>query len=471
MGSDTGATGSPPVEATHGTLGADGPQLTPPPVGDPAFDDHHPPSAELVSDCVHCGFCLPTCPTYVLWGEEMDSPRGRIYLMQSGLDGEPLSDSMVDHFDACLGCMACVTACPSGVQYDKLIEATRAQVERRHRRAPTDRLLRATIFALFPYPRRLRLVRPVLRAYQRTGLQRLVQRSGLLARFTPSLAALEALAPPIRTADPLPGLVPAQGERRAVVGMLTGCVQGAFFPEVNAATARVLSAEGCDVVIPLGQGCCGALSVHNGREDEAVRFARRTIDAFAATGVSHVVVNAAGCGSSMKEYAELLADDPAYAARAADFAAMVRDVSEILVEFGPLAQRHPMPVVAAYHDACHLAHAQGVRLQPRSLLTGIPGLELREIADPEICCGSAGIYNVLNPEPARELGDRKAANIAATGASLLVTANPGCLMQVAASLERVGNQIAMAHTVEVLDASLRGLSLEQFGITPPSEGA
>jgi len=367
--------------------------------------------------------------------------------------------------------MACVTACPSGVQYDKLIEATRAQVERRHRRALPDRLLRATIFTLFPYPSRLRLVRPVLRAYQRSGLQRLVQRTGLLDRLAPSLAAMEALAPPIRAAEPLPPLVPAQGERRAVVGMLTGCVQGAFFPGVNSATARVLSAEGCDVVIPRDQGCCGALSVHNGREAEAVRFARRTIDAFSAAGVSHVVVNAAGCGSSMKEYAELLADDPAYATRAADFAATVRDVSEILIELGPVAQRHPMPVVAAYHDACHLAHAQGIRLQPRALLSGIPGLELREIADPEICCGSAGIYNILNPEPARELGDRKAANIAATGAALLVTANPGCLMQVAASLERLGNQIAMAHTVEVLDASLRGLSLEQFGITPPSEGA
>jgi len=457
MSNDTAPTGGAPVGATHGTLGDGGPQLTPAPAGRPAFDDHHPPSAELVSDCVHCGFCLPTCPTYVLWGEEMDSPRGRIYLMQSGLDGEPLSDSMVQHFDACLGCMACVTACPSGVQYDKLIEATRAQVERRHRRAPADRLLRATIFALFPYPRRLRVVRPVLRAYQRTGLQRLVQRSGLLQRFAPSLAAMEALAPPVRAVEALPALVPAHGERRAVVGMLTGCVQGAFFPGVNAATARVLSAEGCDVVVPRNQGCCGALSVHNGREKEAVRFARATIDAFAATGVSYVVVNAAGCGSSMKEYAELLADDPAYASRAADFAATVRDVSEILVELGPIAQRHPMPVVAAYHDACHLAHAQGVRLQPRSLLTGIPGLELREIADPEICCGSAGIYNVLNPEPARELGDRKAANIAATGATLLVTANPGCLMQVAGSLDRLGTRVAMAHTVEVLDASIRGL--------------
>jgi glycolate oxidase iron-sulfur subunit len=364
--------------------------------------------------------------------------------------------------------MACVTACPSGVQYDRLIEATRAQVERRHRRPVTDRLLRGTIFALFPHPRRLRLLRGPLAAYQRTGLQRLVQRSGLLRRLSPSLAAMEALAPPVRRSPRLPETVAARGPRRAVVGMLTGCVQREFFPDVNAATARVLAMEGCDVVIPRGQGCCGALSVHNGRESEARAFARRTIDTFDAAGVEHVVVNAAGCGSSMKEYAELLADDPAYADRARRFATAVRDVSELLTELGPIAGRNPLPVTVAYHDACHLAHAQGVRSQPRELLRGIPGLELREIADPEICCGSAGIYNLLHPEPARELGDRKARNVLATGAELLVTANPGCLMQVAASLQRLGGRIAMAHTVEVLDASLRGLPPERLG-TPVAQ--
>jgi glycolate oxidase iron-sulfur subunit len=417
---------------------------------------------------VHCGFCLPTCPTYVLWGEEMDSPRGRIYLMQSGLQGEPLSDAMVGHFDACLGCMACVTACPSGVQYDRLIEATRAQVERRHRRSPRDRLLRASIFALFPHPRRLRMMRGPLAMYQRSGLQRLVRRSGVLDRLPPALAAMEGLAPTVRRAPRIPPRVAARGPRRAVVGMLTGCVQREFFPGVNAATARVLAMEGCDVVAPAHQGCCGALSVHNGREREAMTFARRTIDTFDAAGVEYVVVNSAGCGSSMKEYAELLADDPAYADRARRFATAVRDVSELLTELGPIAGRNPLPVTVAYHDACHLAHAQGVRSQPRELLRGIPGLELREIADPEICCGSAGIYNLLHPEPARELGDRKARNVLATGAELLVTANPGCLMQVAASLQRLGGRIAMAHTVEVLDASLRGLPPERLG-TPVAQ--
>ncbi len=433
------------------------PVSLPSPVVRGAFDEHHPPDPALVGDCVHCGFCLTTCPTYSLWGEEMDSPRGRIYLMKQGLEGEPMSDSMVQHWDACLGCMACVTACPSGVQYDKLIEATRSQVERNYERAPADRLLRATIFSVFPHPRRLRMLRGPLRIYQRLGLDRMVRRSGLLERLTPRLAAMESLTPRLTRTERVPERTPATGPRRAVVGMLTGCVQGQFFPGVNAATARVLAAEGCEVVVPRNQGCCGALSVHNGRETEAQAYARRTIDQFEGAGVDFVVVNAAGCGSTMKEYADLLADDPDYAERAARFEAAVRDISEILAELGPVAPRHPLELSVAYHDACHLAHAQGIRAQPRALLRAIPGLELREIADADLCCGSAGIYNILNPEPARELGNRKAANIVATGASLLVTANPGCLMQVAGGLERAGSQIAMAHTIEVLDASIRGL--------------
>jgi glycolate oxidase iron-sulfur subunit len=422
-----------------------------------AFDARRPPSAELIGDCVHCGFCLPTCPTYALWGEEMDSPRGRIYLMKAGLEGEPMTDSMVQHFDACLGCMACVTACPSGVQYDALIEATRAQVERHHRRDPRDRALRTAIFALFPYKRRLRLLRGPLRLFQASGLQQLVERRRVLERISPRLATMAGLAPRLTKAERLPGRVPAAGTRRAVVGLLTGCVQGEFFPQVNAATARVLAAEGCDVVVPRRQGCCGALSVHNGREAEARRFARRLIDTFEAAGVEAVVVNAAGCGSSMKEYATLLEDDRVYAERAQRFASRTRDIAEFLVELGPVARRHPLPVHVAYHDACHLGHAQGIRSQPRELLHGIPGLEVREIPEAELCCGSAGVWNILNPEPARELGDRKARNIATTGAALMVTANPGCLMQVRSSLRRQGADIGLAHTVEVLDTSIRGL--------------
>jgi len=424
----------------------------------PAFDHHRPPRLDVIQECVHCGFCLPTCPTYVLWGEEMDSPRGRIHLMAQGLDGAPMSESLVQHIDACLGCMACVTACPSGVRYDLLIEATRAQVERRHRRPPAERAIRSAVFAVFPYPSRLRLLRGPLSVYQRTGLPGLVRRSGVLERISPALATMDAIAPPVTPRVRLPERVAARGPRRAVVGMLTGCVQREFFPGVNAATARVLALEGCDVVIPQAQGCCGALSAHVGREEEARRFARRLIDTFEFAGVEQVVVNSAGCGSVMKEYGELLADDPRYAERAGRLAGRVRDVSELLTELGPAAERHSLPVSVAYHDACHLGHAQGVRAQPRELLRAVPGLVLREIAEAELCCGSAGVYNLLNPQPARELGDRKAANVMRTGADLLVTANPGCLLQVGAALRRSGRDLPMAHTVQVLDASLRGLA-------------
>ncbi|WP_344679949.1 (Fe-S)-binding protein [Saccharopolyspora taberi] len=431
-------------------------------MADKAFDALHPPQRELIDDCVHCGFCLPSCPTYDLWGEEMDSPRGRIYLMKEGLEGEPMSDSMVGHFDACLGCMACVTACPSGVQYGTLITETRAQVERRHERSRWEKALRAAIFALFPYPRRLRAMRGPLALYQRLRLGALARRSGLLAKLPESLQAMESLAPPIRRAPRLGHRVPARGKRRATVGMVTGCVQGAFFPEVNAATARVLAAEGCDVVIPPAQGCCGALSEHSGREEEAVRFARELLDVFEKSDVDYVVVNSAGCGSTLKEYPRLLRDDPVQAERAERFSARVRDISELLAELGPVARRHPLPVRAAYHDACHLAHGQGIRSQPRELLLGIPGVELREINRGELCCGSAGVYNLLQPEAARELGDRKADNVLDTGADLLVSANPGCAMQIRTALERRGEKLAMAHTVEVLDASIRGLGVERL---------
>jgi glycolate oxidase iron-sulfur subunit len=393
----------------------------------------------LVDTCVHCGFCLPTCPTYQLWGQEMDSPRGRIQLMKLGLEGAPLTDATVTHIDRCLGCMACVTSCPSGVRYDALITAKRAEVETGHPRSWRERVLRTAIFQLFPYPRRLRALRGPMRLAQRARLDRAAGRLGGM----PSLAAMATLAPRLGRRQRLPARVPARGPRRAVVGMLLGCVQREFFPQVNAATARVLAAEGCEVVIPPQQGCCGALSLHSGRRDEAVRFARRTAAVFAAAGVEAVVVNAAGCGSAMKEYGELGVDSPP-----------VRDLSEFLVELGPVATRHPVPVTVAYHDACHLSHAQRIRSQPRQLLAAVPELALREIPDGEICCGSAGVYNLLQPAAARELGDRKAAGVAATGAELLVSANPGCAMQIAAALRRAGAPLPVAHVAEVLDASL-----------------
>ncbi|HLK94473.1 MAG TPA: heterodisulfide reductase-related iron-sulfur binding cluster [Nocardioidaceae bacterium] len=410
----------------------------------------------MLGDCVHCGFCLPTCPTYSLWGEEMDSPRGRIHLVEQAARSGQLPESTVGHLDACLGCMACVTACPSGVKYDQIIERARAEVETTYQRPRGQRALREAIFALFPYPRRLRVMRGPLAVYQRSGLQRLVRRSGLLERLPNTLQTMEGVAPTIRARTSLPERIPARGTRRAVVGMLTGCVQREFFPGVNDATARVLAAEGCDVVVPQSQGCCGALSVHSGRKAEAQRFARRLLDSFADAGVEWVVVNSAGCGSSMKEYGELLADDPHYAEAAAGFAAKVRDITELLVELGPVAPRHPLPVTVAYHDACHLAHAQGVRTPPRALLGAIPELTVMEIGEGGMCCGSAGVYNLLNPRPARQLGDRKAEHVAATGADLLVTANPGCLLQISSALSRAGTSMSTAHTVEVLDASIAG---------------
>ena len=413
---------------------------------------------ELLDDCVHCGFCLPACPTYDLWGEEMDSPRGRIDLMRQLQSGGPLTDAVVGHFDACLGCLACVPACPSGVRYDRLIEETRELVEESRPRSRRERLVRTMIFALFPYPRRLAAARPLLALYQRSGLSRLVR--PLLERLSPPVAAMERLAPPIASAPRLPQKVAARGTRRAVVGMLTGCVQGAFFPKVNTAPARVLAMEGCDVVIPPHQGCCGALSLHSGRGEEGRRFARRTIRAFEKAGVDTIVVNSAGCGSAMKDYEDVLAGDPKWAARAAALSAKVKDLSEFLVELGPVAPRHELRVRIAYHAACHLAHGQGVRDAPRELLRGVPGLELREIADGEMCCGSAGVYNLLQPETARELGDRKAANAAATGAALLVSANPGCALQIGQAIERRGGDtLAQAHIAEVLDASIRGMAI------------
>ncbi|RNI20426.1 (Fe-S)-binding protein [Flexivirga caeni] len=429
-----------------------------------AFDAHNPPSQELIADCVHCGFCLPTCPTYRLWGEEMDSPRGRIHLMQAGLERSPLTDRMVGHFDACLGCMACVTACPSGVQYDRLLEQTRAQVERNHQRSRAEKVLRTMIFNLFPYPGRLRKLRGPLRVSQRLRLDRAVRRTGVLDRLLPGLAAMERLTPTLGAAEELPDVVPAAGEQRAAVAMLTGCVQNVFFSEVNAATARVLAAEGCRVVIPSGQGCCGALSSHSGREPEAQRFAAETIATLDLDGVDAVVTNAAGCGSAMKDYGALFApeNDQTATDSAAVFAGRVRDLSELLVELGPVAERHPLSLKIAYHDACHLGHAQGVRDQPRQLLRAIPGVELVEIADAALCCGSAGVYNILQPQAAAELGDAKARAIAATGADLIVTANPGCLMQIAVALERRGTPMPMAHTAVVLDASIRGLPAESL---------
>jgi len=436
-----------------------------------AFDAHHPPDQDLIDDCVHCGFCLPTCPTYVLWGEEMDSPRGRIVLMDRGLDpGSDMSAEMVTHFDRCLGCMACVTACPSGVQYDKLIEATRPQVERNHHRSLSERLWRSVLFAAFTHPARLRAVAPLLAAYRRSGVQAALGASGLLDRF-PRLGAMERLTPPVSAGAMtrrLPELIPAAGVKRARVGLLQGCVQRVFFHHVNEATVRVLVADGFEVLAPASVRCCGALMLHSGYEAKSFALAKKMIRAF--EDCDYVAVNAAGCGSSMKDYGHLMRDDPEWSAAAQAFSDKVRDVTELLEDFGPVAERHPVPLTIAYHDACHLAHAQGVRSQPRDLLRRIPELGLTEPAEWEVCCGSAGIYNLLQPEAGAELGRRKAANLLATKAQAVAAGNPGCTLQITRHLEEQGEEIPVYHPVELLDMSIRGAGRPDSSIRRASAG-
>ncbi len=420
-----------------------------------AFDPHKPPDEGLIDDCVHCGFCLPTCPTYVLWGEEMDSPRGRIALMKRGLqEGSEMSPTLVQHFDRCLGCMACVTACPSGVQYDRLIEATRPQVERNHRRSSSERIFRSFVFATFMRPGVLRVLAPLLWLGAKSGITRSAETAGLLKR-TPRLAMLNRLAPgvpPAAALRRLPEVTPARGRRRATVGLLQGCVQRVFFGDVNHATIRVLAAEGFEVLAPRRPRCCGALALHAGEEERMLSLAKATIEAF--EGCEQVAGNAAGCGSAMRDYAHLLADDPAWAQRAAEFSDKVRDVCELLAEHEPIAERGELPLKVAYHDACHLAHAQGVRAQPRALLSGIPSLELVEPPEWEICCGSAGVYNLMQPEAARALGERKARNLLTTGAQAIAAGNPGCALQIGAHLQDLGRGMPIYHPMQLLDMSI-----------------
>jgi glycolate oxidase iron-sulfur subunit len=392
---------------------------------------------EYTSDCVHCGFCLPTCPTYVLWNEEMDSPRGRIHLMDARLDGTiALNATVALHFDRCLGCMACVSSCPSGVRYDRLIESTRAAVEQEVERPFGERFVRGLLFRILPHPSRMRVA---------LGLAPLGRGVPMPKRLRP----LVDLAPLWRGHGEVPPVTPAAGPRHARVGLLTGCVQHAVFPDVNAATARVLAADGYEVVAP-PQGCCGALSVHAGRLEEGKAFARRLVEAF--DDVELVVVNASGCGSHLKELGWLLGDE-----RATRFAEKVRDVGELLAETPPRAARHPLPLKVAFQDSCHLRHAQRLPLSSRASLARIPALDVVEPAEQDLCCGSAGIYNVVQPDAARELGDRKAANVLTTGAQAYASANPGCLVQISQALRRMSSPLPALHPIELVDASIRNI--------------
>ncbi|MGH9770586.1 MAG: (Fe-S)-binding protein, partial [Candidatus Acidiferrales bacterium] len=397
------------------------------------------------------------CPTYLLWGEEMDSPRGRIHLIRTATEGvTPVTPRWVSHFDSCLGCMACMTACPSGVDYGKLIEATRAQIERLHRRSFLERLHRRFLFSVFTNPRRLRLLHWPLLMYQQSGLRELLRRAGVLKLLPQQLRAMEELMPKLTKSEAVAEVTPARGAPRRRVGLLLGCVQREFLSQVNAATARVLAAEGCEVVAPPEQPCCGALLLHAGEEEMAAELAKRTIEVFERTHVDTIVINAAGCGSNVKEYGYLLRDDPEYAERAREFSAKCQDVSEFLVELGLRSAPHPLPLRVAYQDACHLQHAQGVRSQPRLLLSRIPDLELVELPEAAICCGSAGIYNLVQPEAATALGNRKAQLIDPAAVDIVATGNPGCLLQLTSALARTGKKTPVVHTIQLLDASICG---------------
>jgi len=421
------------------------------------MSERHP-----VHDCVHCGFCLPVCPTYLAWGDEMDSPRGRVELFRALREGTVLaSREVVAPLDRCLGCMACLAACPSGVRYDNIIEEARSLVERAKVRGPAQRLKRSFVFSLFPYPARLRVVALVLWMYRVSGLRFLARALGL-ARVLPFLGQLDGLAPAVgwhEVASRLPPLTPAQGERRGRVTLVAGCVQRVFFPGVNEATLRILSAEGFEVAVPPRQGCCGALSVHAGREEEARLMTRALVERLEETGADWILVNAAGCGSHLKDLSHLFRDDPAFRERAAAFSRRVRDVTEFLAAQPPRRERHALPARVAYHSPCHLGHAQGVQEPPRALLRAIPGLELVEVPDPDQCCGSAGIYNLVEVAAANEIGKRKAASIVATGAEYFASANPGCTLHVQRILREQGAELAAAHPLEILDASLRGAPL------------
>jgi glycolate oxidase iron-sulfur subunit len=401
--------------------------------------------ADVIESCVHCGFCLPTCPTYVTLGEEMDSPRGRIFLMKEVLEGGVELENALPYLDNCLGCQACETACPSGVKYGELITPFRAHAEEQREREPIDRLQRFMTLQTLPYPRRFRLAARVGRIAR-----------PLIRTLPSSLAAMLDLLPnALPAAQPLPTFYPAEGERRARVALLAGCAQQVLAPNINWATLRVLARNGIETVIPDAQGCCGALAMHTGAATQAKRHARRNLHAF-PHDVDAIITNAAGCGSGMKEYELLFRSEPEQEAAAA-LANRVTDVSSFLHQLG-LVDVPPLQteLTIAYHDACHLAHAQKVREPPRALLRAIPGVKVVTPADWELCCGSAGTYNIERPEIANRLGERKAKSLIATGAQLVAAGNIGCLTQIAAHLDKLGQRVEMMHTIEVLDRAYAG---------------
>jgi glycolate oxidase iron-sulfur subunit len=420
---------------------------------------------ELVLDCVHCGLCTSACPTYVETGNEADSPRGRIYLMRNVIDGKlELDETVKGHLDLCLNCRACETACPSGVQYGKLIEPFRLHMEEREPGRlvkPLSWMQRWMLFRIFPSRLRARLALAPARLAQWTGLDWLMRKSGLLRLLPRSMREMHGMLPALkRHYGRLPEVLPAEGKRRARVALFLGCVADAIYPETQVATARVLQKNGCEVWIPRAQTCCGALHYHTAREPDAQQYALRNLEAFGLTGINPgevdaIIINAAGCGAMLKDYDHLL-HGTEFVEAGRKFVAKAKDVTEFLMQLGPVKPEHPLPIRATYHDACHLRHAQKIANPPRQLLSMIPGLELVPLAESELCCGAAGSYNLTQPEMAEALGERKAANIRTTGAQAVLMGNVGCLLQVARHLKRTAPDIWVAHTIDALWASYSG---------------
>ncbi|HEY7211835.1 MAG TPA: heterodisulfide reductase-related iron-sulfur binding cluster [Bryobacteraceae bacterium] len=419
-----------------------------------------PAQADL-DRCVHCGLCLNACPTYRELGVEMDSPRGRIYQMNQVAAGAPMTPSYIEHLDLCLACRGCETACPSGVPYGRMIEAARAEIRRKQKSTWVGRTARNFVFKrLLPSRAALQAAGAAMYAYQASGIQRLLRASGVL-KLLGHIGNIEALSPTAEIPffySKIGKTFPAIGAQRYRVAFLSGCIANVAFARLNEATVHVLQQNGCEVVIPAAQNCCGALHLHSGREDEAQALARRNIDAVLLEKVDAVITNAAGCGSTLKEYDHLLRDDPQYAERAVEFKRLMRDVTEFLASIELNRELGRIDAVATYQDSCHLAHGQQIRTAPRSLLKAVPGLTFREMRMADGCCGSAGIYNVVHNELAMQILEHKMENVNATGASIVVTANPGCMLQLEAGARLYGSGQRVMHVVEVLDESYRNFA-------------
>lgn len=423
------------------------------------------PELDLLRACVHCGMCLSSCPTYRLTGQEMSSPRGRLWLMNAVAENrlDLLDPVFGEQMYQCLNCRACEAVCPSGVHYGPLVEASRAQLEQHWRRPIWQRAVRKVALGwLFDDLARMRAVVGAIRLYQRSGMQAIARRTGLLRSI--GMAEIEAMTPPISRRFLIPGMERWRPRRPAAsVQLFNGCVMGTVFADTNRAAARVLAHNGNAVDVPVGQQCCGALQVHSGMMEEARRLARRNIEAFEASGDDPIIVTAAGCGAALKEYPYLLRNDPAFAERAKRFSERVQDVTEYLARRPLVPPPHPVPRLITYQEPCHLAHAQRITQQPRQLLRSIPGLELVEMRESSLCCGSAGIYNLIRKSMANELGVRKVCNVLATGADEVITSNPGCAMQLRAVLRKQGSTMPVRYIVEVLDEAYGGEQAERRG--------